>query len=154
MRLYLDTEFTDLIPEAKLISIALVDDTGDYFYAELNDNYELKDCSAFVKANVLPLLLGGEYLMSWNECALKIGNWIEARGQNCIFACDNPAWDMPFVKKLLRPYIPENIKLDTIFPVYMPPFIYEEIVLANNFKIHNALDDAKIMRLGTIKLGR
>ena len=154
MRLYLDTEFTNLIPAAKLISIALVDDTGDYFYAELNDTYVINDCSEFVKLNILPLLLGGEYVMSWNECALKIGNWIEDRNENCIFACDNPAWDMPFVKKLLRPCIPGNIKLDTVFPVYMPPDVYNEIVLTNNFKIHNALDDARIMRLGTIKIGR
>lgn len=154
MRLFLDTEFTDLIPGAKLISISLVDDSGDYFYAEITDSYKRKDCSDFVKANILPLLLGAPYQMTFQECALKIGNWIENRNQNCIFACDNPSWDLPFIKQLLSPCYPANLKLDAIFPVYMPPFIYDEIVLANNFKIHNALDDARIMQLGTLKLGR
>ena len=52
MKLFLDTEFTDLVPHNKLISIAMVSDTGNYFYAELTDTYELKDCSEFVINNI------------------------------------------------------------------------------------------------------
>lgn len=38
MKLFLDTEFTDLVPGNKLISIALVAEDGEYFYAELTDS--------------------------------------------------------------------------------------------------------------------
>lgn len=154
MRLFLDTEFTDLHPEAKLISIALVDDNGEYFYAELTDNYELSDCSGFVKSYVLPFLKGDPYRMTWNECALKIGNWIEDRNTKCIIASDAPSWDMPFLKRLLKAYPPQNLDTDTIFPVVVPEFMQEDIVLGNDFDIHNALDDAKVMQIGTLNLER
>ena len=45
MRLWLDTEFSKLEPGYKLISIALVDEDENFFYAELNDTYQLSDCS-------------------------------------------------------------------------------------------------------------
>ena len=50
---FIDTEFTDFL-DPQLISIGLVAETGEEFYAELP--YEIKECSEFVKAAVLPLL--------------------------------------------------------------------------------------------------
>jgi hypothetical protein len=154
MRLFIDTEFTDLIPEAKLISIALVDENGGSFYAELTDNYELKDCSAFVKSYVLPFLKGDPYRMTWYECAYALGNWIEDRGTECILACDNPQWDTPFLKKLLVDCFPSNLKMAVYFPVILQDYIKDDIVVANDFDIHNALDDAKVMQIGTLNKER
>lgn len=154
MRLYLDTEFTDLVPHNKLISIALVDENGEYFYAELTDTYALKDCSEFVKNYVLPFLRGGDFQMSSIDCALKIGNWIEDRGPNCILACDNASWDMPHLHRLLSDCWPENLHKNQYHPVFMPSHVEEELVLENNFDIHNALDDAKVMRLAMQGLKR
>lgn len=152
MRLFLDTEFTDLKPGAKLISIALVDDDGDYFYAELTDNYELKDCSPFVKSYVLPFLKNkNEYKMTWSECAYAIGNWIEDQEVPCILACDNATWDVPHLRKLLGDIWPGNLEQDLIFPVALMDFVKDDIVVALDLDIHNALDDAKVMRVGTLR---
>ena len=154
MKLFLDTEFTDLVPHNKLISIAMVSDTGNYFYAELTDTYELKDCSEFVINNILPLLRGGEYRMTHYECSLRLGNWIEEQGPNCLVALDNPSWDMPHLRRLLDPIWPENLHKNQYFPVYLAPPIVDDIILKNNFRIHNALDDAMIMMLAMKQLGR
>lgn len=145
MRLYLDTEFTDLIPGNKLISIALVNESGQSFYAELTDTYELKDCSEFVKSFVLPFLRGDPYRMSRYECSLKIGGWIEDCGPECILACDNPGWDIPHLKMLLEDCWPENLHRNQYHPIYVPSEMEEEIVLKHGYDIHNALDDALVM---------
>lgn len=58
-RLFLDTEFTQFgapgKSSAKLISIALVDEKGRRFYAELS-GWTLDDCTDFVRAEVMPHL--------------------------------------------------------------------------------------------------
>ena len=144
MKLYLDTEFTDLRPDAKLISIALVDEDGDYFYAELTDTYKLEDCSPFVKSYVLPFLRN-ENRMSFYECSLKIGDWIDTKGA-CIVASDNPSWDMPYLRKLLEPVWPENLQTFPLRISISDP-VKEDIILENDFDINNALDDARVMML-------
>lgn len=88
-KLFLDTEFTDLVPDNKLISIALVTEDGRSFYAELTDTYERSECSDFVMNFVLPFLKGKEYEMSEYECALKIAQWIEDLGEPVILGLDN-----------------------------------------------------------------
>lgn len=150
MKLFIDTEFTDLVPGNKLISIALVDENGEWFYAELTDTYDLKDCSEFVKLHVLPLLRGNEFRMSSCECALKLGNWIDDRGPNCILACDNPGWDIPHLRSLFSDYWPENLHKNQYYPVHIPDKLIKDIVLEFGYSIHNALDDALTMQKGTI----
>lgn len=54
MKLYLDTEFTDFV-EMDLISIALVPESGQAFYAERND-FDMNLCTDFVRKTVLPQL--------------------------------------------------------------------------------------------------
>lgn len=144
LKIFLDAEFTDLIPNAKLISIALVDENGDYFYAELTDTYKFEDCSPFVKQYVL-LFLRNENRMTFNECALKITDWIESKGTSVIVS-DNPAWDMPYLQRLLDPIWPENLLAYPII-IHVSEPIAEDIVIENNFDIHNSLDDARIMML-------
>jgi len=144
--LFLDTEFTDLVPGNKLISIALVNEHEDFFYAELTDTYELKDCSEFVKSFVLPFLKGGEYRMSSYDCALKLGAWIEDQSGQCILGCDNPSWDMPHIHRLLEILWPANLHKNQYHPVYVPSEVEEALVLEFDYDIHNALDDAMVMK--------
>ncbi len=59
MKLYLDCEFTQLSPVAKLISLALVAENGKEFYLELLDTWGTQDCSDFVIEIVLPQLWHG-----------------------------------------------------------------------------------------------
>ena len=150
MKLFLDTEFTSLAPGNKLISIALVDEDENFFYAELTDTYELKDCSAFVKSYVLPFLKGGDYRMTSYDCAFKLGNWIEDRNVKCIIANDAPSWDLPHLNNLLSHLWPHNLEHNMIFPVHIPADVEEAIVLKFDYDIHNALDDALIMKKVTL----
>lgn len=154
MKLFLDTEFTDLVPGNKLISIALVAEDGEYFYAELNDTYELEDCSEFANHYVLPYLKGGKYVMTTNECALKMAAWIEERGPDCILACDNPSWDLPHFRRLINKtgLWPENLKKDEIFKFQVMDDVATDIAMQHDLDIHNALDDARGMMLAN-KIG-
>ncbi|MFZ6780437.1 hypothetical protein ACO0LD_26705 [Undibacterium sp. Ji83W] len=52
-RIFIDTEFTDFL-DLHLISIGLVSDAGEEFYAEVP--YPDASCSAFVREAVIPLL--------------------------------------------------------------------------------------------------
>lgn len=151
MKLYLDTEFTDLHYEAKLISIALVDENGKSFYAELTDTYEPGECSDFVMNFVRPFLRGSAYEMTFAECALAIGAWIEDHETQCVIVSDAPSWDMPYLKQLLEPVWPSNLSTQPI-RIHVTKETVKKIVLENNFDIHNALDDAMVMMLAS-KIG-
>ena len=152
MRLYLDTEFTDLKPGAKLISIALVDENENFFYAELTDTWTYEDCSPFVHNYVLPYLFGyrkPEYQMTWAECALKIGNWIEDREEQCVIACDNIDWDSPYLNSLISAFPPENLVKNIFVPVTYGGAIVTKIVAKHSYTVHNSLHDALIMKKST-----
>lgn len=150
MKLFLDTEFDNLVPHNKLISIALVDENMEYFYAELTDTYKVRECSDFVKKDVLPLLRGGEHRMTEHECALKIAQWIEDRDCDVILACDNYSWDVPHLVKLLNKAVvwPSNLnKSGVIFRFSLMDYDEVPIVEEFGFKVHNALDDAMVMSI-------
>lgn len=59
VRLFLDTEFTHFgtpgKSDARLLSIALIDEEGRSFYAECT-GWQPQDCSDFVRSHVLPVL--------------------------------------------------------------------------------------------------
>lgn len=151
MRLFLDTEFTDLVPGNKLISIALVDEDENFFYAELTDTYEVKDCSEFCKAYVLPFLKGGDYRMTRIECAQKLGDWIEARNVTCYIANDAPSWDLPHLERLLEDAWPENLDLEGgIYPIHVSSEEELAMVTKYDYDTHCALDDALIMKKVTL----
>jgi hypothetical protein len=150
MRVFIDTEFTSLSPGYKLISIALVDEDENFFYAELNDTYTLKDCSDFVKTDVLPYLKGGKYVMSEYDCKLSICKWIEERNQPCVVCTDAPGWDLPLFLPLLQPCVPENLNITAPVLVRVPDDVSESIVASFNYDIHNALDDAMVMKKGML----
>jgi len=150
MRLWLDTEFTDLKPGYKLISIALVDEDENFFYAELTDTYQLSDCSDFVKAHVLPFLKGGKYVMSEYDCKLALCKWIEDRNTDCILCSDAPSWDFPLLLPLLQPLWPANLDKDKSILVRVSDEIEKELVSRFNYDVHNALDDAMVMKKATL----
>lgn len=58
MNVYFDTEFTNLGKDADLISIGMITENSDVFYAEITD-YDRNKCSEFVKSTVLPNLYFG-----------------------------------------------------------------------------------------------
>lgn len=58
-RIFLDTEFTGLHQKTTLISLALVAETGEEFYAEFTD-YDKSQVDEWVGANVLTKLWGSD----------------------------------------------------------------------------------------------
>lgn len=76
MLLYLDAEFSDFI-QPQLISIGLVSDDNQQFYAELND-FDLRRCSDFVKETVLPQLgKNSELVMDSEKLRRKLRDWLQ-----------------------------------------------------------------------------
>ena len=76
MLIFLDTEFTDF-NDPDLISIGLVTETGNEFYAELTD-YRDEACSDFVRQVVKPLLKQHPGRIEGNrfEVAKELRNWL------------------------------------------------------------------------------
>lgn len=64
-RLFLDTEFTGLTQDTTLISIALVADTGETFYAEATD-FDTSKISEWLQENVINQLFLNESIVSQN----------------------------------------------------------------------------------------
>ena len=126
-----------------------MDEDENYFYAELTDTYERCECSDFVMNFVLPFLKGGPK-MTHRECSLAIGNWIEDRNVPCVIASDAPGWDLPHLNGLLKDCVPLNLETDMIYPVRVPPDLEEKLVLKHGYDIHNALDDAFVMKKATL----
>lgn len=68
-----DTEFTGLHQNTTLVSIGLVSDEGERFYAELTD-YDETQCDDWITKNVLDhLLLSGntELERNWKRMSLQ-----------------------------------------------------------------------------------
>lgn len=71
---FIDTEFTDFL-DPRLLSIGLVAETGEEFYAELP--YDIKACSAFVKEAVLPLIAHAPHAeVAMEDLYGKITDWL------------------------------------------------------------------------------
>jgi hypothetical protein len=145
-RLFLDTEFSSLTIDAKLISIALVSENGDEFYAELNDTYKHSDLSDFSVEYVIPLLRGKSCEMSFEELKVALKTWIEKQGTVSIVT-DSLRWDWRWIIALLKDNWPSNLAIDPciLSMNYLQNFDKFEEILMYEFKRlprHNALNDA------------
>ncbi len=110
MLLFLDTEFTGLDQQnPSLISLALVKEDGDAFYAELLPSFYAHRASDWVKHHVLPHLWGGSYRMLPEELSRKLCMWIEAIPEQVVIVTDAPNYDFEqMLKPLLSPW-PSNL---------------------------------------------
>jgi hypothetical protein len=161
MLIFFDTEFTDLDPEAKLVSIGLVSEDGREFYAELSDTYKPRDVGNFAIDAVIPLLEGGDYLMTQAQLRVSLGKWIKSFAQPVKLATDSVSWDWP--------WIPEIFDRDGSWPKNLDgkPLLLSfrddeeaydfntatEEAFATGLRRHHALDDAKANRLAWIAIG-
>lgn len=96
MKIFLDCEFTQLNQDSKLISLALVSESGDEFYVELTDAYSVEDCSDFVIQNVLPQLDCLRYGQSLVEARASIRRFISSFDEELEVCSDAPHWDWGF----------------------------------------------------------
>lgn len=166
MRLFLDTEFTSLSQRSQLISLALVGENGDSFYAEFDD-YDTENLSDWHQKNVianLSFLDRSKFIDRDNNSVNMKGNSAEVKSQLELFLKrdeqiemwgDNHAYDWVLFCELWGGAlgIPKNIDylvrdLATLFLLKgMSPdqdrleYAFEEKSI--NYKEHNALVDAR-----------
>lgn len=100
MKLFLDCEFTQLNQDTKLISLALVSETGDEFYVELTDIYQVADCSDFVIQNVLPQLDLPLYGMSLVDAQAALRVFLGSIDGQLEVCSDALEWDWEFFCQL------------------------------------------------------
>ena len=96
-RIFIDTEFTNLAPEAELISFAAVADDGREFYCEIAPTPG--PTSEFVRRHVLPLLDGGSATSTRSGFASRLAAWL-AGFDDPVLLSDSD-WDIYVVRQAL-----------------------------------------------------
>jgi hypothetical protein len=74
MKWFFDTEFLEDGRTIELISIGMVSQAGNSWYWETPAAHELASSDPWLKANVLPHLRGGSYVMPRNEIATVLSS--------------------------------------------------------------------------------
>lgn len=138
LRAYLDMEFTRLGSNARLISFALVTNNGKELYLELNDNWEIDDCSGFVQNTVLPKLDLQSYGVTTTLARQRLLEFLVEIAPVEILTA-SPHWDCPLMDWLIGPDgLPLNVQMREI-PNSMA-------ALAEVVEIpHHALADARLL---------
>lgn len=167
MKIFLDTEFTDLvgtIADPALISIGLITENGERsFYVELTDNYTEGICSYFVIENVLPLLDASTISLECmdftkvyskatiSECRELLKTWLELISEPIQICCDAPNYDWAFLKNIFDGYSwPINL-LPDVKLIHSQENQFkrtsESLYSLGKYRRHHALDDAKVMQM-------
>lgn len=141
MRLFLDSEFTELTAAAKLISLALVAENGREFYVELLDTWRVEDCSEFVKEIVLPQLWGGSYLLPMIEARRSMLEFLVSFDSEIEIVTDAPQFDWELFCELAyaEGRWPRNVRNFPTDATTLSPFNDGEELP------HHALLDARII---------
>ena len=154
MQVFFDTEFTSLDANRMrgLISVGLVAQNGQVFYAELSDTWDESMCSLFVLDTVIPLLQGGEHIMGVETLAVRLKEWIEGlTDKEVILRSDCPSVDWPFLEEIFNFHgWPKNLrqKCGTIYfshdyQINRYQAALGEYWKANAAQQHHALVDAR-----------
>ena len=174
---FLDSEFTGLNQDTKLISLALVSESDTYFYAEFKDT-NLNELSSWHKKNVLPHLYLFQQqtpsytnekeglqlrdtqhsikiaLMDWLSPFDQIEIWADGLAYDWVLFCElfNGALNLP--KNIF--YLPFDLTTALKMKGYHPDVsrrtLIEDWLDKNPGPQHNALYDAMIIRQVAEKL--
>jgi len=153
MRVFIDTEFTDFV-QPRLISIGLVAEDGQECYVELTDGWTRRDCSTFTRKVVVPLLQLGIYGKSTIDAARYVHAWLIATGPNLEIVSDSN-YDLRFLDEMLR-LIPDplgNVRVAHVVALTPAQQLRSEDAFAAGLRRHNALDDARALRIGVLATG-
>jgi len=93
MKVFLDTEFTGLHQNTTLISLALVAENGEEFYAEFID-YNQDQITPWIQDNVLTKL----ELVSESEIPLRINKTIKIKSDSNVIVMNLRHWLLQFEK--------------------------------------------------------
>ena len=149
--LFLDTEFTDF-DYPQLISIALVAESGESFYAELANGWSQEGCSTFVWKQVLPQLTGGDFLQERSYARRRLADWLYGFGVPLRVVSDAPGYDWTLMMDLLENAAPANLFPQPLhfysesFPALMPLLQQARAAAFKNLAPHHALNDAEVLR--------
>lgn len=154
MLVFLDTEFTDFV-RPDLISIALVSEDGQAFYAERTD-YCHADCSDFVRQTVQPLLgrVPGA-ACSRSELTGRVRDWFTRLSEPATIIFDNEwDWHLLAVAMLGQPHrqppgdFANQLYLST-YTITHPVFERAQSHLyTQDWPPHYALADARALMAG------
>lgn len=145
MKYFLDTEFAEDGSTIKLISIALVSEAGEEYYAELADGWTLDDCSEWVRVNVLTKLEHPSHRRSRAAVAGEVREFLLRDGAPEIWA-----YFADYDWVALCQLFGTMMDLPAGFPMYcldikqeMHRLGLESDQLPEQVGSHNALDDAR-----------
>ena len=149
MRIFFDTEFTQLSDDAELISIGLVDETGqNVFYAEVL-GVEVAECSAFCRESVLPLLEHGDVELPLDQLRKGLFAWLCAQGPATL-VCDSPR-DAMQLSRLFPEGLPGTYKVHVVgFWTNARRRLLNfgrRLHRRHGLRVHHALDDAQANRI-------
>ena len=148
MVIYFDTEFTRLGSHPNLISIGLIDRSGDSFYAELKDNYCIEECGSFCLKNVLNQLEHKDCL-SFRELQNELYKWLKYK-KDGLLLCDSEH-DLQQINTIFPEGLPYHLSMNKFH--YLMNIkrrmvnYHDRIHRKFNLRPHHALDDAKVNRL-------
>lgn len=173
MKIFFDTEFTGLHKNTDLISIGLIDERGDSFYAEFTD-YDESQIDEWLQDNVIKNLILKDYKNnsivenktkqiinikgSTKFIKQRLQKWLEAKGDVGIWS-DCLAYDWVLFNNIFGTAfdIPKNVyyipfDICTLFKAkgIDPDISREEFAFAGSVPTealkHNALWDAKVIK--------
>ena len=132
-RIFFDTEFTGLHKGTTLISIGLITDEGERFYAELTD-FDESQCDNWIQQNVLDdlILTGNETLAKTlgedkmttvvlgnkNEVRAELLKWLDDFSDDIQFVSDVCHYDMVLLCDLIA-------ETSILLPSYINPFCHD-----------------------------
>lgn len=162
LKLFFDTEFTGLVKDTTLISIGIISENDEIFYAEFTD-YNVNLVDDWIKENVIDKLILPKEEGVYDDgivgdkkfVSVKLIEWLSDKGE-VIFWSDCLSYDWVLLNDLFGGALnkPENVyyipmDISTLFEVegFDPDISREEFSEFSNMdEKHNALFDAKIIK--------
>ena len=149
--IFMDTEFTDF-DYPQLISIGLVSESGERFYAEMSNGWSRGGCSAFVAKTILPQLTAGEFLQERCYAGRRLADWLAELGGPVRVVTDAPGYDWVLMLELLTGMMPGNLDPEPLpfysdcFPGLVPLLQEARRRAFATAPAHHALNDAEALR--------
>ena len=148
---FMDTEFTDF-DYPQLISIGLVSETGESFYAEMSNGWSREGCSPFVAEHILPQLIAGDFLQERCYAGRRLADWLAGHPGPVRVVTDAPGYDWVLMLELLAGIAPANMYPDPVtfysdgFPELVPLLQEARAKAFADSLAHHALNDAEALR--------
>lgn len=144
MRVYLDTEFADWDdPNTDLLSIGMVAEDGQEFYAECTD-FDRRKVTTFVKLEVLPQM-GAPNTPRLDKIQLKesVLAWLSEIPEPLIVVDYDGDWNL--LLRLLGEDLPNGLALANIYNDRVSQALYDYFSI-HKVTRHHALHDARALQ--------